>query len=116
MRELRIEDRLQAGDLALATPRDTLGATPPTDALCHGCQEPDSDARVGNQAWHQLCGLYWQGRSEAVRSDRIPYTPAGRGLKPARSRWVIVVPVGRAETYTALRRRFGRSPQGTPSS
>jgi hypothetical protein len=27
-----------------------------------------------------------------------------------RSRWVIVVPVGRAETYAAFRRRFGRSP------
>jgi hypothetical protein len=31
-------------------------------------------------------------------------------MTPARSRWVIVVPVGRADTYAALRRRFGRSP------
>src|SRR5262245_5682597 len=31
-------------------------------------------------------------------------------ITPARSRWVIVVPVDRADSYVGLRRRFGRSP------
>jgi hypothetical protein len=110
LREQRIDERLQGGALALATPSDTVQATPTSDAVCHGCLGPNADARVGDQPWHQLCGLYWQGRSEAVRSERIPHTPAGPGITPARSRWVIVVPVGRADTYAALRRRFGRSP------
>jgi hypothetical protein len=110
LREQRIDERLQGGALALATPSDTVQATPTSDAVCHGCLGPNADARVGDQPWHQLCGLYWQGRSEAVRSERIPHTPAGPGITPARSRWVIVVPVGRADTYAAFRRRFGRSP------
>jgi hypothetical protein len=110
VRERRIDERLQAGALVLATETDTVQPTPTSDTSCHGCLEPTADARVGDQSWHQLCGLYWQGRSEDVRSDRIPYTPAGAGITPARARWVIVVPVGRADTYTALRRRFGRSP------
>jgi hypothetical protein len=110
LREQRIEERLQAGALVLATPTDTVQPTPTSDTLCHGCLEPMADGRVGDQPWHQLCGLYWQGRSADVRSDRIPHTPAGPGMRPARSRWVIVVPVGRADTYAALRRRFGRSP------
>jgi hypothetical protein len=110
IREGRINERVHAGALALATPTDTIQTTPTSDTQCHGCLEPMADARVGDQPWHQLCGLYWQGRSEDVRSDRIPHTPAGPGMTPARSRWVIVVPVGRADTYAALRRRFGRSP------
>jgi hypothetical protein len=110
IREGRINERVQAGAVALATPTDTVQTTATSDIRCHGCLEPMADARVGDQPWHQLCGLYWQGRSEEVRSDRIPHTPAGPGMTPARSRWVIVVPVGRADTYTALRRRFGRSP------
>ena len=110
LREQRIEERLQGGALALATPSDRVQATPTSDKVCHGCLEPNADARVGDQPWHLLCGLYWQGRSEVVRSERIPYTPAGPGITPARSRWVIVVPVGRADRYAALRRRFGRSP------
>jgi hypothetical protein len=110
MREQRIDERLQAGALALATPTDTVQTTPSSDTRCHGCQEPNADARVGDQPWHQLCGLYWQGRSETARSDRIPHTQAGPAITPARSRWVIVVPVGRGDTYTAFRRRFGRSP------
>jgi hypothetical protein len=110
LREQRIEERLQGGALALATPSDRVQATPTSDKVCHGCLEPNADARVGDQPWHLLCGLYWQGRSEVVRSERIPYTPAGPGITPARSRWVIVVPVGRADRYAALRRHFGRSP------
>ena len=110
LREQRIEERLQGGALALATPSDRVQATPTSDKVCHGCLEPNADARVGDQPWHLLCGLYWQGRSEVVRSERIPHTPAGPGITPARSRWVIVVPVGRADRYAALRRRFGRSP------
>jgi hypothetical protein len=96
--------------LALATPPDTVQPTLLSDTVCHGCLEPNADARVADQPWHRLCGLYWQGRSEVIRSDRIPHTPAGPGITPPRSRWVIVVPVGRADTYAALRRRFGRSP------
>jgi hypothetical protein len=110
IREQRIADRLQRGALALATPSDTVQATPTSDTSCHACLEPNADARIANQPWHRLCALYWQGRSEAVRSERIAYTPAGPGITPARSRWVIVVPVGRADRYAALRRRFGRSP------
>ena len=84
LREQRIEERLQGGALALATPSDRVQATPTSDKVCHGCLEPNADARVGDQA--------------------------GPGITPARSRWVIVVPVGRADRYAALRRRFGRSP------
>jgi len=97
LREQRIDERLQGGALALATPSDTVQATPTSDRVCQGCLEPNADARVGDQPWHRLCGLYWQGRSEVVRSERIPHTPAGPGITPARSRWVIVVPVGRAD-------------------
>jgi hypothetical protein len=110
IREQRIDERLYAGALALATPNETLQAAATSETVCYGCGEPNADARVGDHPWHQLCGLYWQGRSDALRSDRIPHTPAGPGLTPARSRWVIVVPVGRADTYAAFRRRFGRSP------
>ena len=110
MREQRIDERLQAGVLAFATASDRVEAAPSSGAQCHGCQESNADARGGDQPWHHLCALYWQGRSEAVRSERIRHTPAGPGITPARSRWVIVVPVGLGDTYASLRRRFGRSP------
>lgn len=45
-----------------------------------------------------------------LRSERIPHTQPGPGITPARSRWVIVVPIGRVDAYAALRRRFVRSP------
>ena len=110
VREQRIDERLQAGTVPFAIPSDRVQGIPLSDAPCHGCLEPTTDARGGDQLWHHLCALYWQGRSESVRSERIPHTPAGSGITPARSRWVIVVPVGQTDTYAALRRRFGRSP------
>jgi hypothetical protein len=108
-REERIHERLQRGALPLAAPTAIIEATT-NDAICYGCLEANADARIGDEAWHRLCALYWQGRSEAARGERIPHTAAGPGITPARSRWVIVVPVGRADQYAALRRRFGRSP------
>jgi hypothetical protein len=110
VREQCIEARLQRAVLVLAGPSDTVQPTSPSDRPCLGCLESAANARVGNQLWHHLCALYWQGRSEHLRGQRIPYTQPGLGITPARPRWVIVVPVGRAETSTALRRRFGRSP------
>jgi hypothetical protein len=69
-----------------------------------------ADAQVGDVFWHHLCALYWQGHSERLSGRRIPHTQPGLGITPPRPRWVIVVPVGRAETYTALCRRFARTP------
>jgi hypothetical protein len=109
-REQRIVERLQAGALELARPSDVARPTPGEDAPCRGCLEPHTDARVGEQHWHALCVLFWKGRSETLRDQRIPHTQPGTGVTPARARWVIVVPVDRADTYTALRRNFARSP------
>jgi hypothetical protein len=109
-REQRIDERLQRGALRLARPLDTVGPLSTGDVSCHGCLDPGADARVGEDPWHSLCVLYWQGRSEVLRSERIPHTPPGPGISPARPRWVIVAPIGRVDTYAALRRRFGRSP------
>jgi hypothetical protein len=110
VREQRIDERLQRGALGLARPSDTVLSISTGDVPCHGCLEPDADVRVWDHSWHSLCVLYWQGRSETVRSARIPHTQPGPGITPARSRWVIVVPIGRADTFAALRRRFARSP------
>ena len=110
VREQGILERLHAGALALANPSDTSHPNPTGAARCHGCLEPAADARVGDHPWHALCVLFWKGRSETLRDQRIPHTQPGAGLTPARPRWVIVVPVDRPDTYTALRRRFGRSP------
>jgi hypothetical protein len=109
-REQRIEERLHSGALMLARPSEEVLPYSASDVPCSGCLEPAADARVGEQPWHRLCGLYWQGRSETFRSQPIQHTQPGPGITPARSRWVIVVPVGRADTYAALRHRFGRSP------
>src|SRR5262245_54703381 len=110
VREQRIDERFQNGALALAMLSDTIQPASTSNAPCHGCLEPGVDAYVGNQPWHRLCGLFWKGRSETVRSEPIPHTQPGPGITPARARWVIVVPVGRAESYAGIRRRFGRSP------
>jgi hypothetical protein len=110
VREQCIEDRLQRGILGLARPVDTVQPSAPSDRACLGCLELAADAQVGDASWHHLCALYWQGRSERLRGQRIPHTQSGPGITPVRSRWVIVVPVGRADTYAGLHRRFGRSP------
>jgi hypothetical protein len=109
-REQRILERLHAGALALASPPDMVDPNPTGADRCHGCLEPEADARVGDFPWHTLCALFWKGRSETLREQRIPHTQPGSGVTPARPRWVIVVPVDRPDTYTALRRRFARSP------
>jgi hypothetical protein len=110
IRERRIVERFHAGALALASPSDTVQSTPRGGAPCYGCLEPDADVHVGNRSWHALCVLVWQGRSETLRGHRIPHSQPGPGITPVRSRWVIVVPVGRPDTYAALRRKFARSP------
>lgn len=110
VREQRIDERLQRGVLGRAHPFDTVSPSSTGDVPCHGCLEPNADTHVGDHPWHSLCVLYWQGRSETARSERIPHRQPGPGISPARSRWVIVVPIGRADTYAILRRRFARSP------
>jgi hypothetical protein len=109
-REQRIVERLHEGALTLAAPSDLAHPTHGRVGACSGCLEPEADARIGDQAWHFLCALYWQGRSETLREQRIPHTQPGSSITPERSRWVIVVPVGRSDTYVALRRSFARSP------
>jgi hypothetical protein len=110
VREDRIVARLHAGVLPLATSSDTAQPTPTAPTPCDGCLEPETEVRVGDRSWHALCALFWQGRSESLRGQPIPHTQRGPGITPARPRWVIVVPVGRGDTYAALCRRFGRSP------
>ena len=103
-------DRMHAGALTLALPSDTVHSKPSGAATCHGCLEPEADVAVGDDPWHALCALFWKGRSETLRDQRIPHTQPGAGATPARSRWVIVVPTERPDTYAALRRRFARTP------
>lgn len=109
-REQRIIDRIHAGALELATPSAVARPNPGAAGRCHGCLEPEADAEIEEHSWHALCALFWRGRSETLRDQRIPHTQPGAGVTPTRSRWVIVVPVDRPDTYTALRRRFARSP------
>ena len=109
-REQRIVERLHAGALALAQPSDVAHSKPGGGQACRGCLEPEADASVGDAPWHALCALFWKGRSETLRDLRIPHTQPGAGATPARSRWVIVAPVDRPDTFAALRRRFARSP------
>jgi hypothetical protein len=108
-REDRIIERLHAGTLALAHPSDASQPNP-GGGPCAGCTEPDADTLVGQQPWHALCALFWRGRSATLRDERIPHTQPGTGITPARSRWVIVVPMDRREAYDTLRRNFARSP------
>jgi hypothetical protein len=109
VREQRIVDRFHAGALTLAHPSDTAQPTS-SGGYCHGCTEPEADVRVGDQPWHTLCVVFWHGRSETLRDQRIPHTQPGSGITPARPRWVIVVPVDRPDAYAMLRRSFARSP------
>jgi hypothetical protein len=110
VREDHILQRLHAGVLPLATASDTVQPAPIAPTPCHGCLEPETDVRVGERSWHALCALFWQGRSESARGQAIPHIQPGPGISPARPRWVIVVPIGQAETYGTLRHRFERSP------
>lgn len=109
-REQRIIERLHAGALALARPSDTAHPKASETDRCYGCLEPEADASVGDHPWHALCVLFWKGRSETLRDQRIPHTQPGIGVTPSRPRWVIVVPMDRSETYTTLRRNYARSP------
>jgi hypothetical protein len=110
VRERRIDEKLRAGSLRLARPPDVPHPAPAGADPCHGCDEPETDSLVGEHAWHSLCVLFWQGRSEAIRGERFPGTPVDPGAPPARSRWVIVVRVDRPEVYSTLRRNYAGSP------
>jgi len=110
IREERIIQRLSTGVLPLATSSDTARPAPIAPTPCDGCLEPETEMRVGDRSWHALCALFWQGRSESLRGEPIPHTQPGPGISPARPRWVIVVPVGRPDTYATFRHRFARSP------
>jgi hypothetical protein len=108
-REHRIAERLQTGTLALAGPSTVVQPSANGTGTCHGCAETGTDALAGEHPWHSLCALFWQGRSATLREQRIPHTQPGPGVAPARSRWVIVVPVDRPDAYESLRRSFARS-------
>jgi hypothetical protein len=110
IRERRIDEKLRAGSLRLARPPDTPHPAPGGAGPCHGCNEPETDSLVGEQPWHSLCVLFWQGRSEAIRGERFQGTPVDPGATPARCRWVIVVQVDRPDVYASLRRSYAGSP------
>lgn len=110
VREQRIVDRFHTGAVALSGLDGTVRWTPREGARCHGCLDPEADAWVGDHPWHALCLLFWKGRSDSLRDQPIPHTPRGTDILPARPRWVMVVPMHLPDTYTALRRRFARSP------
>ena len=108
-REQRIVEKLQTGRLRLATAADTLRSQAGGSAPCQGCDETETDATVADRPWHSLCILFWQGRSAAIRGERIPHTQPGPGVHPDRPRWVIVVSVDRPEAFATLQRSFARS-------
>jgi hypothetical protein len=101
-REDRIIEKLGSGALSPASSSDpaervraSLGTKPSVESRCHGCDEPEVDALFGDQPWHHLCFLFWQGRSETVRGRH--------------ARWVIVVRADRRAAYAKLRRNFAGS-------
>jgi hypothetical protein len=101
-REDRIVEKLGSGALSLAPSSDpaeavrtSLGTKPSVERRCHGCDEPEVDALVGDQPWHHLCFLFWRGRSETVRGRQ--------------ARWVVVVRADRRAAYAKLRRNFAGS-------
>jgi hypothetical protein len=113
-REDRIVEKLGSGALAPASSSEAVvigapGTTPSTGDRCHGCDEPEADARAGDQPWHHLCHLFWQGRSEAVRGRLAPSARHDSHVAPERSRWVIVVRADRPAAYATLRRTFDGS-------
>ncbi len=69
-REKRIVEKLRAGMLSPATPTDIPHPRSGGEDRCHGCDEPEADSLVGENPWHSLCVLFWQGRSESVRERR----------------------------------------------
>ena len=98
-RENRIVEKLGSGALSPASSsepaeavRASLGTKPSAERRCHGCDEPEVDALVGDHPWHHLCFLFWQGQSETVRGRH--------------ARWVIVVRTDRPAAYAKLRRNF----------
>ena len=108
-REKRIVEKLRAGMLSPATPTDTphprSGGAGGEDR-CHGCDETEADSLVGENPWHSLCVLFWQGRSESVRERRSSDASADRNVTPERPRWTIVARADRPEVFAALRRSF----------
>jgi hypothetical protein len=101
-REDRIVEKLRSGALSPASSSDpaeavraSLGTQPTVERRCHGCDEPDVDAFIGDHPWHHLCFLFWHGRSETVRERH--------------TRWVIVVRADRPQAYAKLRRNFAQS-------
>ena len=104
-REKRIVEKLRAGMLSPATPTDTPHPKSGGEDRCYGCDETDVDALVGENPWHSLCVLFWQGRSEAVR-ERRALDASDRNVTPDRPRWTIVARADRPEVFAALRRSF----------
>lgn len=104
-REKRIIEKLRAGILRPATPHDTPRSRPGGESRCDGCDEVEADCLVGDNPWHYLCVLFWQGRSETVSAGLSgDASPERKG--PDRPRWTIVVRVDRPAVYTTLRRSF----------
>jgi hypothetical protein len=104
-REKRIIEKLRAGILRPATPLDTPRSRPGGESRCDGCDEVEADCLVGDNPWHYLCVLFWQGRSETVSTGLSgDASPERKG--PDRPRWTIVVRVDRPAVYTTLRRSF----------
>jgi hypothetical protein len=101
-REKRILEKLRAGILGPATPTDTPHPRSGGEDRCHGCDETETDSLVGENPWHSLCVLFWQGRSESVRERRS----ADRNVTPERPRWTIVARADRPEVFATLRRSF----------
>ena len=115
-REHRIVEKLGTGALPPASPIDPaepvrapLGTKPDGEGRCHGCDELQADSLVGDQPWHHLCVLFWQGRSQTVRERHFPDARAAGGVTPERSRWVIVVRVDRPAVFATLSRNFAGS-------
>jgi hypothetical protein len=103
-REAVIVSKLRSGALAPAPPGDAHAGssqgTPPAPLPCRGCDEPEGDILVAAAPWHQLCYLYWQGRSDTLRAS---------GMSGA-ARWVVVAHRDRPDVAATLERTFARSP------
>jgi hypothetical protein len=105
-RERRIVEKLRSGILLPATPADILHPRSGGDDRCYGCDEAEVDSLVGENPWHSLCVLFWQGRSESVRERRSSEASAAHNVIPERPRWTIVAHADRPDVFAALRRSF----------